>query len=151
MPQHVEFSISDPHQSRAHDRSQDPAESSLDRWGATVDAAAEPCLVIDSDVVVVAMSASFEEMLGLDGSPLNRPLLDGDGVLQLLDFGDGKALEQIEVARMPTLLALTSGRLARGLVRIKCADAPCTFDAIATPLKDDGKVVGSLTFFSLIQ
>jgi hypothetical protein len=151
VPQHVEFSISDPHQSRAQTRIADPAESALERWGATVDGAAEPCLVIDSDVIVVAMSASFEEMLGLAASPVNRPLLDGDGVLQLLDFGDGNALEQIEVARMPPLLALSSRRLARGLVRIRCANGPCTFDAIATPLTDDGKVVGSLAFFSAIQ
>jgi len=51
---------------------------------------------------------------------------------------------------MPPLLALSSGRLARGLVRIRCASGPCTFDAIATPLTEDGKVVGSLTFFSAI-
>jgi PAS domain-containing protein len=151
VPQHVEFSISDPHQLPAEPRTLDPAESALDRWGATVDGAGEPCLVIDSDVIVVAMSASFEQMLGLAESPVNRPLLDGDGVLQVLDFGDGNALEQLEVARMPPLLALSSGRLARGLIRIRCAKGPCTFDAIATPLTDDGKVVGSLTFFSAIQ
>jgi hypothetical protein len=110
VPQHVEFSISDPHQLPAEPRTLDPAES-----------------------------------------PVNRPLLDGDGVLQVLDFGDGNALEQLEVARMPPLLALSSGRLARGLIRIRCAKGPCTFDAIATPLTDDGKVVGSLTFFSAIQ
>jgi len=151
VPQHVEFSISDPHQPPAPTRTVDPAESSLERWGATVDGAPEPCLVIDSDVVVVAMSASFEAMLGLAESPVNRPLLDDDGVLQLLDFGDGNALEQIEVARMPSLLALTSGRLARGLIRIRCANGPGTFDAIATPLTEEGKVVGSLTFFLAIQ
>ncbi|MEV8514998.1 hypothetical protein [Dactylosporangium sp. NPDC051484] len=151
MPQHVEFSISDPHQLRAQARSIDPAESTLDRWGATVDGAAEPCLVVDADAVVVAMSASFEEMLGLAESPVSRPLLDGDGVLQVLDFGDGKPLEKTEVARMPPLLALSSGRLARGLVRIRCATGPCTFDAIATPLIDGSKVMGSLTFFSAIQ
>jgi len=151
VPQHVEFSISDPHQPPAQTRTADPAESSLERWGATVDRAAEPCLVIDADVVVVAMSASFEAMLGLSDSPVNRPLLDDDGVLRLLDFGDGNALEQIEVARMPSLLALTSGRLARGLIRIRCANGPGTFDAIATPLTEDGKVVGSLTFFLAIQ
>jgi PAS domain-containing protein len=145
VPQHVEFSISDPHQPRAAAES----DSTLDRWGATVDGAAEPCLVIDTQVTVVAISAAFEEMLGLgeDESPVSRPL---DAVLQLLDFGDGNALEQLEVARMPPLLALSSGRLARGLVRIRCASGPCTFDAIATPLTEDGKVVGSLTFFSAI-
>jgi PAS domain-containing protein len=150
VPQHVEFSISDPHQTPVPTRPS-PDESSLERWGATVDGAAEPCLVIDADVVVVAMSVSFEAMLGLAESPVNRSLLDEDGVLQLLDFGDGNALEPLEVARMPSLLALSSGRLARGLIRIRCANGPGTFDAIATPLTEEGKVVGSLTFFSAIQ
>lgn len=149
MPQHVEFSISDPHQPRPETRTIEADESTLDRWGATVDGAAEPCLVIDEHAVVVAMSASFEEMLGIADSPVNRPLVDGDAVLQLLDFGDGKALDQIEVARMPPLVAL-SGRLARGLIRIRCASGPCTFDAIAAPLNEDDRVVGSLTFFSAI-
>ena len=53
---------------------------------------------------------------------MNRPLLEGNGVLRLLDFGDGKALEQIEVARMPSLLALSSNRLARRPGRIQCGD-----------------------------
>jgi len=77
VPQHVEFSISDPHQPRAAAES----DSTLDRWGATVDGAAEPCLVIDTQVTVVAISAAFEEMLGLgeDESPVSRPL---DAVLQ---------------------------------------------------------------------
>jgi hypothetical protein len=141
VPQHVEFSISD----------LPPAEPGLERWAATVDGAAEACLVIDAAQIVVAMSASFEKMVGLTGSPVSRPLLEGDGVLQLLDFGDGMPLEQTEVARMPPVLALTSGRLARGLIRISCATGPCTFDAIATPLTEDGQTVGSLTFLSLIN
>nr|BFE64449.1 hypothetical protein GCM10020063_089750 [Dactylosporangium thailandense] len=141
MPQHVEFSISD----------LPSAEPGLERWGSTVDGAAEACLVIDAEQVVVAMSASFEQMLGLTESPVSRPLLAEDGVLRLLDFADGQPLEQTEVARMPIVLALISGRLARGLIRIECATGPCTFDAIATPLTEGGKTVGSLTFFSLIN
>jgi len=150
VPQHVEFSISDPHQAPVAVDPGEPPEPGLERWAATVDGASEPCLVIDVDMIVVAMSASFEEMLGLGESPVNRHLLDGDAVLRLLDFGDGRALEQVEVARMPPVLALSSSRLARGLIRIECASGPCTFDAIATPLTEDGKVVGSLTFFSAI-
>ncbi|WP_432982248.1 hypothetical protein [Dactylosporangium sp. CA-233914] len=144
MAQHVEISIA----------GLPPTDPGLDRWGTTVDGAAEPCLVIDAEQVVVAMSVSFEKMLGLAESPVGRPLLGEDeheGVLRLLDFGDGMALEQTEVARTPTLMALTSGRLARGLIRLRCAQGPCTFDAIATPLVEDEAVVGSLTFFSAIS
>ena len=142
---HVELSISsDPQLAR----SSAVAESTLDRWGATVADAAEPSLVIDDRAVVVALSASLEDLLGLAESPVDRLLLDG--VLQLLDFADGGALDQAEVAKTPPLLALSSGRLARGLVRVRCASGPCTFDAIAAPLLQDGEVVGSLTFFSSV-
>lgn len=141
---HVELSISDPHLVRA----QDIAESSLDRWAATVAEAAEPSLVIDERAVIVAVSASFEELLGLTEPVVDRPLLHG--VLQLLDFADGGALDAAEIAKTPPLLALSSGRLARGLVRVRCATGPRTFDAIATPLLQDNEVVGSLTFFSTV-
>ncbi|WP_238009255.1 hypothetical protein KZZ52_59440 [Dactylosporangium sp. AC04546] len=142
MP-HVELSISDPHQVRAV-----TAESSLDRWGDTVSEAAEPSLVIDEQAVVVAVSASFEDLVGLTEPAVDRPLLDG--VLRLLDFADGGALDPNEVTKTPPLLALTSGRLARGLVRLQCAAGPRMFDAIAAPLLQDGQVVGSITFFSAV-
>ena len=73
MPQHVEFSFTDPHQAPVAVESVEPLdppqlepepERGLERWAATVDGADEPCLVIDVDVRVVALSASFEEMLG---------------------------------------------------------------------------------------
>ncbi|GAA0724399.1 hypothetical protein Drose_37705 [Dactylosporangium roseum] len=140
MP-HVELSISDPRSSRT-------AESTLDRWGDTVADAAEPSLVIDDQSLVVAVSASLEDLLGLTEPAVDRPLLDG--VLQLLDFADGGALDAAEVAKTPPLLALKSGRLARGLVRVRCAAGPRTFDAIAAPLIQDDQVVGSLTFFSAV-
>jgi PAS domain-containing protein len=141
---HVELSVSEPHLARPR-----LAESSLDRWATAVADAAEPSLVIDEAAVIVAISASFEDLLGLTQSPVDRPLLDG--VLQLLDFADGGALDAGEIAKTPPLLALSSGRLARGLVRVRCASGPCTFDAIATPLVDeDNEVCGSLTFFSTV-
>jgi PAS domain-containing protein len=149
---HVELSISDPHLARPSDLTDPSAESmvesSLDRWAATVAEAAEPSLVIDDKAVIVAVSASFEDLLGLTESAIDRPLVDG--VLQLLDFGDGGALDASEINKTPPLLALSSGRLARGLVRVRCASGPRTFDAIATPLLQDGQVVGSLTFFSTV-
>ncbi|WP_433053803.1 hypothetical protein [Dactylosporangium sp. CS-033363] len=142
MPQHVEFTIPD----------LPPAATALERWASTVNGAAEACLVIDAEQTVVAMSVSLEELLGLPVSPVGKPLLEEDGgALAVLDFADGMPLEQNEVARLAPVLALTSGRLARGLVRIQCGDDPRTFDAIATPLTEDGRTVGSLTFFSLIN
>ena len=58
-------------------------------------------------------------------------------MLRPLDFSAaGIALDEGEVSKIPPLLALASGRLARGLLRVQCRDDACTLDAIATPLLD---------------
>jgi hypothetical protein len=142
---HVELSVSEPHVQRART----PVDIVLDRWAAAVVDAAEPSLIINASEIIVAMSAPVEEMLGIQGQVvIGRGLLDG--VLQLLDFGDGGALTDVEIGKIPPLLALTSGRLARGLLRVQCGEEACTLDAIATPLLCDGATVGSLTFFSRV-
>jgi hypothetical protein len=141
---HVELSVSEPHVARPRH----PAESSLGRWATAVVDAEEPSLVIDDQGVVVAISASFQALLGLTESAVDR--LMAGSVLQLLDFADGLDLTDGEVAKTPPLLALTSGQLARGLMRVMCAKGPCTFDAIATPLVESDEVIGSLTFFSIV-
>ncbi|WP_422772570.1 hypothetical protein ACN28C_06005 [Plantactinospora sp. WMMC1484] len=122
------------------------------RWSETVSTAAEPCLLIDRDTVISAVSSSCCQLLGL-GSPisvLGRPLLGSD--LRLLDFTAARGdLTEQDVERIPPLLALHSGRLARGLLRVRCPDdehADATVDAISTPVLTDGLVAGSLTFFS---
>jgi hypothetical protein len=48
---------------------------------------------------------------------------------------------------MPSIQALLSERLARGLLRVRLGDEILTIDAVATPLLENGHVVGSLTFF----
>jgi PAS domain-containing protein len=108
--------------------------------------ASEPCLVIDTDAVVVAISPACDDMLGLESSTIGRRLLD---VLRLLDFSAaGVALDQGELSKIPPLLALASGRLARGLLRVECRDGACTLDAVSTPLLNGDHRAGSLTFFS---
>jgi hypothetical protein len=110
--------------------------------------AAEPSLIIDAKAVVVALSPACHEMLGLECTAIGQKLLD---VLRLLDFSAaGVALDQGEVSKIPPLLALASGCLARGLLRVECRDGACTLDAIATPLVDSSGPLGSLTFFSPI-
>ena len=112
----------------------------------------EPCLVIDADTTIVASPPSCCELLGL-GEPadaIGQPLLDG--VLRLLDFTAGRGeLTEAEIEKIPPLLALRSGRLARGLMRVQTGagdGADATVDAIATPLLRRRPVAGSLTFFS---
>lgn len=142
---HVELSLSEvfPPQPR-------PAPTdSFTTWVAAVAAAAEPCLVIDADTVVAAVSVSGCALLGL-GDPANavgRPLLDSG--LRLVDFTAARVeLPETEIDKIPPVLALTSGCLARGLLRVQSGETDATVDAIATPLLVDGAVAGSLTFFS---
>ena len=139
MP-HVELSLSEPAALR-----RPSARSSLSRWAKAVADAAEPALVINANSVVVALSPACQEMFGLDRPAVGRPLLE---VFLLLDFSNpGGALSHSEARRIPPLLALDSGQLARGLMRVQCREATHTVDAVATPLRDSSGQVGSLTFF----
>ncbi len=118
-------------------------------WVAAVANAVEPSLVIDQNETVVAMSPSCVTMLGLPAAPIGGSLRDG--AVRLIDFSSpGGALTAAEVDKIPPLLSLKSGRLARGLIRVECAGSVYTLDAIATPIGEQGAVVGSLTFFSAV-
>jgi PAS domain-containing protein len=122
---------------------------SLQRWSAVVRKAAEPSLVIDARETIIGVSASCCELIGL-GDPaaaVGRSLLDE---VRLIDFTANQGeLSEPEMANIPPLLAITSGRLARGLLRVLClGQLPSTVDAISTPLRDGDDVVGSLTFFA---
>lgn len=149
---HVELSLSEVFPPAA----ENPAEQESDnfgQWSGTVSRAAEPCLLIDGDTTVVAISASGCELLCL-GAPedvIGRPLLEGG--LRLVDFtAQPSELSEQDSDKIPPLLALHSGRLARGLLRVQGPgdDAGTTVDAIATPVLTDGEVAGSLTFFSAV-
>jgi hypothetical protein len=150
---HVELSLSEVF-APASRTPTEPGRDNVGQWSAMVSHAEEPCLLIDADTRVVAISSAGCELLCL-GAPedvVGLPLLEGG--LRLLDFtaARGELTEQ-ETDKIPPLLALHSGRLARGLLRVQPAgeDAPdATVDAISTPVLTDGSVAGSLTFFSEI-
>jgi hypothetical protein len=73
------------------------------------------------------------------------------GTLRLLDFTSaGGPLPDSEIEKIPPVLACSSGRLARGLLRVQAGEEIRTVDAIAAPLFDGKRVVGSVTFFSQI-
>lgn len=148
---HVELSLSEVFAPRPGTPSPPAAADNFSSWVATVSAAAEPCLVIDLEMTIAAASVSCCGLLGL-GAPMDvvgRPLLDG--CLRLVDFTVNRGkLTEAEIDMIPPLLALTSGRLAHGLLRVQAGadDTDATVDAIATPLLAGGAVAGSLTFFS---
>jgi PAS domain-containing protein len=138
----VELSVTEPSLTR-----QPRIESSLARWAEAVADAAEPCLVIDAKATIVALSDSAADLLGLEPDAIGQNLLDG--ALRLLDFSPtGDALPEGEINKIPPLLALSSARLARGLLRVGYDGTARTLDGVATPLVDGGQVIGSLTFFS---
>jgi hypothetical protein len=153
---HVELSLSGAFVPQARTPAESEFVSGVDRWAATVWQAVEPCLVIDTAFRIVAVSPSASELLGLGKGldAVGQPLLGGEGSLRLIDFtaGGGDLTEQ-EIEKIPPLLALTSERLARGLMRVQPdgEDSHLTVDAIATPLSESGRVAASLTFFSAIR
>jgi hypothetical protein len=150
---HVELSISEAFVPEARATLQPERLSSLELWATTVAVAGEPCMLIDAEMVIVAISESACQVLGL-GSPADatgESLLEG--VLRLVDFTQARTvLPDTEIEKIPPVLAISSGRLARGLLRVQSGTEgeAATVDAIATPLHDDGEVSGSLTFFCAV-
>jgi PAS domain-containing protein len=143
---HVELSLSDP---LVSEDAPGPA-SSVEHWVAAVSCAIEPCIVIDSLSMIVAASPAACTLFGLEDqeAAVGRHLFTG--VLRLIDFGNGAALPDIDREKIPPVLAYNSGKLSHGLLRVEAGDGTLTLDAIATPLFDGRKVVGSLTFFSRV-
>lgn len=124
-----------------------PPLGSLERWAAAARTAREPCLVIDELHRIVVASTGACELLGLGDPDAAVGLSLFAGVLRLVDFTAAAApLSDGELEKIPPVLAFTSERLARGLLRIQSGDTLITVDAIATPLSDGPKTVGSLTF-----
>jgi len=119
----------------------------LARWVAAVNDSAEPALVIDASAVLIACTPASARLLGLPHTWMGERLPDA---LHLIDFtAAGSDLLDTERELIPPLLAVASGRLARGSMRVRDGVAQGetrTLDVISTPLHADGVAVGSLTF-----
>lgn len=147
---HVELSLTDT-AAVPRARRHDPV-ASLQRWASAAADTEEACLVLDSYTAVVAASHSCAVLLGFADPDAVRGNRLRDTMPPLLDFTAGQTrLEESEADRIPPLLAIASGLMARGLIRLP-ADygGTVTLDAIATPLRDDNTVAGSLTFFARV-
>lgn len=129
-----------------------PPPTSLDRWVIAARDAVEPCLVLNELDEIVAVSPSATSLLGFANPDalIGRSLVAGP--VRLLDFNaKPKQLAQSDLEKTPPVLARTTGRLARGLIRVHSLGETVTVDAVATPLVDaNGNVVGSLTFFAVV-
>lgn len=151
---HVELSLTEAYVPQAGGTSTGFGSDSFANWTASVSQAAEPCLLIDLRTTITAISDSCCTLLGLSAPEevVGHPLLDGE--LRLLDFTAARGeLNEQDVDKIPPLLALSSGRLTRGLLRVQAGTGPttdATVDAISTPLLVAGAVAGSLTFFARI-
>jgi PAS domain-containing protein len=150
---HVELSLSGAFVPQARTPAEAEFVPGVDRWTSTVAAAAEPCLVIDSAAMILAVSASCCELLGL-GKPVEVVGRRLGEALRLIDFTAGAAeLDESDADKIPPLLAIRSERMTRGLLRVVPSPGapPLTVDAIATPLLSGDRVAGALTFFSPVR
>jgi hypothetical protein len=149
---HVELSLSEAFIPIVRTPAAPAPDDSFGRWLYTVTAADEPCLLIDTQLTIAAASLSCCQLLGLGlpAAAVGKPLLGGG--LRLVDFTAARSeLPDPEIDKIPPILAVTSGRLARGLLRVQSGaadDADATVDAVATPVLRRKAVAGSLTFFS---
>ncbi len=144
----IELSVSE---SYVPDPVQPEPTGSVEHWAAAVRGAPEPCLVINSLSIVVAASPSACALLGFDAEKGAAGLHLFSGSLRLLDFtAAGDAIADSEMEKIPPVLACSSGRLARALLRVQSGAEVLTVDAISAPLFDGHTPAGSLTFFSKI-
>jgi len=124
----------------------------LARWTAAVRGASEPCVLLDLAATVTAASPAFAEMVGMSVHQLAGASLFGT-VLQVLDFNGGLPVPAGEVSRVPPLVALSAGALARSLLRVRRRDGTSlTLDAVSSPLRGgpENAVQGSMTFMHVV-
>lgn len=121
----------------------------LDGWLDAAHHSEDACLVLDADGVVAGISDVCLDALGLSSAEeiLGRGMLDD--VVDFVDFaGVGVRPVPADLAKIPPLLALHSGGLARGLIRVRTSGRITTLDAVSAAIRADGGLVGSVTFLS---
>lgn len=122
----------------------------LTRWSAAVAAAHDPCLVVDSNGIVISISVAAVELLGCgDMTTIGRHILD---ILALVDLDSG-APEPDYASRITPLAVLDNPGLSRSLIRVRHADgALVTLDTSSAAVRDvTGYPLGSVTFLAPIR
>jgi PAS domain-containing protein len=115
---------------------------SISVWHTAVQASDEACLLLDRDARVVAASTAVGAVLGTtSASAVGAKFVD---LVTAVDFTSGAAPD-LELERsMPPLRALSTGGLARGLLRLRSGAGLVTYDVVAVPLSG---LSGALAFF----
>ena len=120
------------------------ATECLASWAIQVRDAVEPSLVVDADGRVAAVSAGAGVLLGIDVSTcVGARLLD---LVVLVDFTEtGVPLLDPEMSA-PPLRALRSGRMSRGLMRLRLPRGGMpTYDVVGVPLAHGAGALAFLT------
>ena len=121
------------------------------RWVGTVLAALEPCLLLDGDGRVRALSGSAAELLGTTpAAAQGRPV---ESVLTLVDFSRRALPVGDPVLALPALRSVVHRVLARGLLRVHLGEAAsgpggvdnpgfapgaATYDMVSVPVAGGG-------------
>lgn len=127
------------------------ASTPLSHWLTSVNAAQDPCVLLDQSGRVLAMSTAAITLLGCgDGGVVGRSLID---VLDVVDFDSGTSSPDYAARIAPVAVLATGGGLMRSLLRVRQRDGTrLTVDAAAAPLHDDrGRLVGSVTFLAPVR
>lgn len=114
----------------------------LDDWAARVRDAAEAMLLIDAAGRLVALSTAAGDLLGLDpAAAAGALLLD---LVEVVDFTAAAVPVPDPDIQLPPLRAVLTGRLNRGLVRLRSGAAARSYDVVGIPLAESAGAVAFL-------
>ena len=112
----------------------------LEAWAYRVREAAEAMLLVDPSGRVVALSASAGRLLLLDPTAsVGARLLE---LVEVVDFTSAAAPVPDPDVQLPPLRAIVTGRLNRGLVRLRSGHVLRSYDVVGVPLSEGAGAVG---------
>ncbi|MCU1603107.1 MAG: hypothetical protein JWO22_3816 [Frankiales bacterium] len=113
----------------------------LEDWATRVREAAEAMLLLDGAGRLLAVSDSCGVLLGLDAAAVGAMLLD---VVEVVDFTTAAVPVPDPDVQLAPLRALATGRLGRGLVRLRTGLSARSYDVVGIPLSDGAGAVAFL-------